>query len=91
MGRLEQAKKPAPAPGAAARTTGGGPVVKASPKGFLSRSGPCGSPGGPERRTAQPLMRLARRGWCWGGCCRLGNSRWVGILRGIRRSGVRPP
>ena len=35
------------APGAA--RTGGGPVVNASPTGVLSRSGPCGSSGGPER------------------------------------------
>ena len=34
-------------PGAA--MTGGGPVVNASPTGSLSRSGPGGSPGGPQR------------------------------------------
>ena len=46
-----------------AAMTGGGPVVQASPTGLLSRSGPGGSPGGPERRTAQPLTRQEREGY----------------------------
>ena len=55
---------------AGAAMTGGGPVVNASPTGVLSRSGPGGAPGGPQRRTAQPLTRQARGGIraCSGEC-----------------------
>ena len=71
MGRLDTATDPAPSPGAAARTLGGGPVVKASPKGFLSRSGPCGSPGGRRRRGHTRLVKAVRLFWV--GCCRRSN------------------